>query len=169
MSSPPSSDIPWLFNGKSAIATGGSRGIGQAISIHLARKGLSNLAITYASKIEATEETLKRCQELGVEQRIAIKADALDPRSSVCDPTVAYGASKTALQSYTRAFAENFSKSKKATFSSVIVDLTATDSIKASQHMMPPDFLDGQIRDTTTGERIGVPGDIAYIVSFVAS
>ncbi|EWY83151.1 hypothetical protein FOYG_13002 [Fusarium oxysporum NRRL 32931] len=251
MSAPPSSDAPWSLNGKTAIVTGGSRGIGQAISIHLARKGLTKLAITYASNIEAAEETLKRCQELGVEQAIAIKADALDPQfgpktiaevvkrldttvvdilvnnavladpakalpikdttldvfleimqanvyapvsittallphlpdyggrviniSSILayqansDPTVAYGASKTALQSYTRAFAENFSKLKKATFNSVVVGLTATDSIKASQHMMPPGFLDGQIRDTTAGERIGVPDDIAYVVSFLAS
>ncbi|KAG5764524.1 hypothetical protein H9Q72_007413 [Fusarium xylarioides] len=80
MSAPPSPDTPWSLNGKTAIVTGGSRGIGQAISIHLARKGLTKLAITYASNIEAAEETLKRCQELGVEQAIAIKADALDPQ-----------------------------------------------------------------------------------------
>ncbi|KAF5981187.1 DAL5-Allantoate ureidosuccinate permease [Fusarium coicis] len=128
MSSPPSSDTPWSLNGKTAIVTGGSRGIGQAISIHLLRKGLSKLVITYASNIEAAEGTLKRCQELGVG-----------------DPTIAYGASKTALQSYTRAFAENFSQSKKATFNSVIVGLAATDLIKANQHMMPPGFLDSQI------------------------
>ncbi|KAF5530231.1 DAL5-Allantoate ureidosuccinate permease [Fusarium mexicanum] len=79
MSAPPSFDAPWLLNGKTAIVTGGSRGIGQAIFIHLACKGLTKLAITYASNIEAAEETLKRCQELGVEQAIAIKADALDP------------------------------------------------------------------------------------------
>ncbi|KAF5545569.1 DAL5-Allantoate ureidosuccinate permease [Fusarium phyllophilum] len=80
MSAPPSSDTPWSLNNKTAIVTGGSRGIGQAISIHLARKGLTKLAITYASNIKAAEETLKRCQELGVEQAIAIKADALDPQ-----------------------------------------------------------------------------------------
>ncbi|EGU81582.1 hypothetical protein FOPG_12517 [Fusarium oxysporum f. sp. conglutinans race 2 54008] len=80
MSAPPSSDAPWSLNGKTAIVTGGSRGIGEAISIHLARKGLPKLAITYASNIEAAEETLKRCQELGVELAIAIKADALDPQ-----------------------------------------------------------------------------------------
>ncbi|KAF5648094.1 endo-1 3-beta-glucanase [Fusarium sp. NRRL 52700] len=85
------------------------------------------------------------------------------------DPTVVYRASKTALQSYTRAFTENFSKLKKATFNSVIVGLTATDSIKARQHMMPPGFLDGQIQDTTAGERTGVPDDIDYVVSFLAS
>ncbi|KAF5663900.1 DAL5-Allantoate ureidosuccinate permease [Fusarium circinatum] len=187
MSAPPSFDAPWSLNGKTAMVTGGSRGIGQAISVHLARKGLTKLAITYASNIEAAEETLKRCQELGVEQAIAIKADALDPHFGpktisevvqrlgtpvidilvnnailsdpakalpikdtsldvfleIIGPTVAYGASKTALKSYTRAFAENFSKLKKATFNSVVVGLTATDSIKASQHMMPPGFLNG--------------------------
>ncbi|EWG48588.1 hypothetical protein FVEG_08299 [Fusarium verticillioides 7600] len=235
MSAPPSFDTPWSSNGKIATVTGDSRGIGQAISVHLARKGLTKLAITYASNIEA--------EELGVGQAIAIKADALDPKfgpktvaevvkrldtttidilvnnavladlsralpikdttldvfleimqanvyapvsvttallpqssqlwrptfQDNSDPTVAYGASKIAPQSYTRAFAENFSKSKKATFNSVIVGLTAIDSIKASQHMMPPGFLDGQIRDTTAGERIGVPDDIAYIVGFLTS
>jgi 3-oxoacyl-[acyl-carrier protein] reductase len=80
MSSPPSSDTPWSLNGKTAIVTGGSRDIGQAISIHSVRKGLSKLAITYASNIKAAEGTLKRCQELGVGQAIAIKADALDPQ-----------------------------------------------------------------------------------------
>ncbi|KAF5678583.1 allantoate ureidosuccinate permease [Fusarium denticulatum] len=223
MSAPPSIDAPWSLNGKTAIVTGGSRGIGQAISIHLARKGLTKLAITYASNIEAAEEALKRCQELGVEQAIAIKADALDPQSGpktiaevvkrpdtkvvdilvnnavltdpakalpIKDPTLtvfpeimqanvyAPVSITTALfphlpdyggRSYTRAFAENFSKLKKATFNSVIVGLTATDSIKASQQMMPPGFLDGQIRDTTTGERIGVPDDIAYVVGFLTS
>jgi 3-oxoacyl-[acyl-carrier protein] reductase len=49
------------------------------------------------------------------------------------------------------------------------VGLAATDLIKANQHMMPPGFLDSQIGDTSAGERIGVPDDIAYIVSFLAS
>ena len=47
------------------------------------------------------------------------------------DPTMTYGASKTTLQSFTRSFADSFSKTTQATLNSVIVGLTATDSIKA--------------------------------------
>ncbi|KAH6879507.1 hypothetical protein B0T10DRAFT_566183 [Thelonectria olida] len=251
MPTPPSPDAPWSLAGKTAIVTGGSRGIGQAIAIHLARKGLTKLAITYASNCEAAEETLEQCRVLGVNEAVAIQADALDPEfgpklisqvleqldtkvvdilvnnavladpskalpvkntglnifieimqanvyapvslttallphlpayggrviniSSVLayqannDPTIAYGASKTTLQSYTRSFADSFAKTTQATFNSVVVGLTATDSIKASQHMMPPGFLDGQIKDTTAAERIGVPDDIAYVVGFLSS
>ncbi|KAH7127314.1 hypothetical protein EDB81DRAFT_889118 [Dactylonectria macrodidyma] len=63
MSAPPS-DAPWSLAGKTAIVTGGSRGIGQAIAIHLARKGLDKLAITV----------------LELKKAVAIQADALDPK-----------------------------------------------------------------------------------------
>ncbi|KAI8314504.1 Short chain dehydrogenase [Colletotrichum sp. SAR11_59] len=219
MTSSPSSQEPWSLVGKTAIVTGASRGIGKAIAIHLARKGLSKLAITFASNSQAARETLDECRKLGVEAAVAIQADALDPSfgtmvvsqtlehlstesidilvnnavlgdpskvqpvsnatlpvflevmqanvlapislttavlphlppyggrvvtiSSVLayqanlDPTMTYGASKAALQSYTRSLAEQFSKTTKATFNSVIVGLTATDTIKSSQDLLP--------------------------------
>ncbi|KAK7219039.1 hypothetical protein V2G26_007042 [Clonostachys chloroleuca] len=74
--SPP--NTPWSLAGKTAIMTGGSRGIGQAIAIQLARKGLTKLAITYAANTEAAEATLQVCRGLGVEEAVAIQADALD-------------------------------------------------------------------------------------------
>ncbi|KAF5972028.1 allantoate ureidosuccinate permease [Fusarium bulbicola] len=112
-----------------------------------------------------------------------IKADALDPHfgpktiaevvkrlgTPVIDILVNNAILSDPAKSYTRAFAEKFFKLKRATFNSVVVGLTATDSIKASQHMIPPGFLDGQVRDTTARERIGVPDDIAYVVNFLAS
>ncbi|UPK92409.1 hypothetical protein LCI18_003344 [Fusarium solani-melongenae] len=226
MSSPPSFEAPWSLADKTAIVTGGSRGIGQAIAIHLSRKGLTKLAITYATNDQA--------------EAVAIQADALDPEfgpkliaqalerlntttidilvnnavltdhsrvlpvkettlqsffdvmqgnvyapvtlttallphlpayggRANADPTMTYGASKTALQSYTRSFAEAFSKESHATFNSVIVGLTLTDSIKASKDLMPPGYFDAQIRDTSAADRIGVPEDIAYIVGFLSS
>ncbi|KXH46143.1 hypothetical protein CSAL01_13155 [Colletotrichum salicis] len=80
-----------------------------------------------------------------------------------------YGDSKVAFQSYTRSLAEAFGKTTKATFNSVIVGLTATDSINNSKDLLPAEYLDGQIRDTTAADRIGVPEDIAYVVGFLAS
>lgn len=35
--------------------------------------------------------------------------------------------------------------------------------------LLPREFFDSQIRDTTAADRIGVPDDIAYIVGFLAS
>ncbi|UPK95716.1 hypothetical protein LCI18_006651 [Fusarium solani-melongenae] len=223
MSAPPSPEEPWSLASKTAIVTGGSRGIGEAIAVHLARKGVTKLAITYATNLKAA---------------IAIQVDALDPtfgskiivqvlegldtkvidilvNNAVLadpakilpvkdttlenflelmhgnvyaplslttqllphlptyggnpDPTMTFGATKAALQAYTRSFADSFGKTRQATFNSVVVGLTATDTIKASQELMPAGFIDGQIRDTTAAERIGVPEDIAYIVGFLSS
>ncbi|KAM0199265.1 hypothetical protein ACHAPA_011812 [Fusarium lateritium] len=253
MSTPPSPDAPWSLVGKTAIVTGGSRGIGQAISLYFARKGISKLAITYASNLKSAEATLEQLRGLGVKDVVAVQADALDPEfgskiieevleklntnvidilvnnavltdhskvlpvkdttlenflevmqgnvyaplslttkvlahlpeyggrviniSSVLayqgnsDPTMTYGASKATLQAYTRSLADSFGKSTQATFNSVIVGLTATDSIKTTREMnlMPESYFDAQIADTTAADRIGVPNDIAYIVGFLSS
>ncbi|KAL5610881.1 hypothetical protein FOBRF1_006998 [Fusarium oxysporum] len=70
---------PWSLAGKTAIVTGGSRGIGRAIALHLSRKGLSKIAITYVANRDAAQATLDQCRELGIKQAVAIQADALDP------------------------------------------------------------------------------------------
>ena len=66
------------LNGKAALVTGGGRGIGRAISLQLARKGITALAITYVGNKSAADETAAQCLELGVKKAIAIKADILD-------------------------------------------------------------------------------------------
>ncbi len=53
------------FEGKSAIVTGGSRGIGRAIAIGLAEKGAS-VCITYSTHEEEAEEVLKTIKSYGV-------------------------------------------------------------------------------------------------------
>lgn len=65
--------------GKTALVTGGSRGIGRAIAIQFARKGLRKLAITYVRDLESANSALKECRKEGVETAIAIKADLLNP------------------------------------------------------------------------------------------
>ena len=49
-----------------AIVTGGAIRIGQAMALHLARKGF-NIALLYHSSGEASENTIKEVQSHGVQ------------------------------------------------------------------------------------------------------
>ena len=63
--------------GKTALVTGGSRGIGSAIARRLAAAG-ANVAITYSSSAEAAARVVGELQDRGVKAR-AYQADAASP------------------------------------------------------------------------------------------
>lgn len=69
---------------KVAIVTGGSRGIGRAITLALAAEGAS-LVINYTSNAEAAHETLKAVEEAGG-KGIVVQADVTKP--SDCEKLV---------------------------------------------------------------------------------
>jgi 3-oxoacyl-[acyl-carrier protein] reductase len=54
------------LKGQTALVTGGSRGIGRAISLALAEHGVK-VAVNYSGSLQAAEETVARIQELGSE------------------------------------------------------------------------------------------------------
>ena len=58
---------------KTAIVTGGSRGIGRATAIELSKMGM-NVAVIYCGNQAKAEETVASCKENGVDA-IAIKCD----------------------------------------------------------------------------------------------
>ena len=58
---------------RSAIVTGGGKGIGRAVCLALAEQGV-NVAVNYAGSQSAAEETAALCQEKGV-QAMAVQAD----------------------------------------------------------------------------------------------
>ena len=68
------------LQGKNAIVTGGSRGIGKGIALRLA-KGGANVLITYAGNAAAAEETVEEMKAMGV-KAAAIQADAADPAAA---------------------------------------------------------------------------------------
>ena len=70
--------------GKTAAVTGGSRGIGRAICLELARRG-ANVAVNCAGSVQAAEETADACRQLGV-QAMVIPADVADP--AACEAMV---------------------------------------------------------------------------------
>ena len=73
------------LKGNVALVTGGSRGIGRAVCLELARRGAA-VAVNYAGNSAAAEETVRLCRELGVEAE-AFQADVSDP--AACDALAA--------------------------------------------------------------------------------
>ncbi len=64
------------LTGRNALVTGGSRGIGRAVCLELARQG-ANVAVNYAGSAQAAEEVAAACRELGVES-FAVQANVAD-------------------------------------------------------------------------------------------
>lgn len=64
------------LEGKNCLVTGGSRGIGKSIALTLAKAG-ANVAITYASSVDAASEVVKEIESVGV-KGISYQADAVD-------------------------------------------------------------------------------------------
>lgn len=60
-----------MLNGKTAVVTGGSRGIGRAISFKLARSG-ANIAVVATRETKEAKETIEKLKELGVDARLYI-------------------------------------------------------------------------------------------------
>ena len=54
------------LTGKTAIVTGGSRGIGRAVCLELARRGC-NIVLSFAGNTAAADQTVSDCQALGVQ------------------------------------------------------------------------------------------------------
>ena len=63
---------------KTAVITGGSRGIGRAICVRLAKAGM-DVVFSYRSGKEAADETVKLCEEYGV-KATAICGDVSDSK-----------------------------------------------------------------------------------------
>ena len=65
------------MKGQTALVTGGSRGIGRAICLELARRG-ANVVFSYAGNTAAAEATRKELEALGVQTR-AVQGSVADP------------------------------------------------------------------------------------------
>jgi 3-oxoacyl-[acyl-carrier protein] reductase len=68
------------LSGKTAVVTGGSRGIGRAIALRLATQG-ADVCISYKGNTAAAEKTVADIEALG-RKSFAVQADAADPDSA---------------------------------------------------------------------------------------
>ncbi|WP_262700530.1 MULTISPECIES: SDR family NAD(P)-dependent oxidoreductase [Streptomyces] len=67
------------LDGKAALVTGGSRGIGEAVAIRLAEEG-ADIALTYHSQAERAADVVDRIKALG-RRAWAVQADGVDARA----------------------------------------------------------------------------------------
>ena len=81
------------FSGKTAVVTGGSRGIGRAVCLELARGG-ANVVLCYAGNEAAAQETVSACEALG--------AKALAVRCNVAAAGEVKALMDTAVQTFGR-------------------------------------------------------------------
>jgi enoyl-[acyl-carrier protein] reductase III len=66
------------FEGKSVLVTGGSRGIGKAISLRFAGQGARQIAVSYLRNDKAAEETADEIRKLGAEA-VLLRGNLGDP------------------------------------------------------------------------------------------
>jgi enoyl-[acyl-carrier protein] reductase III len=66
------------FEGKSVLVTGGSRGIGKAISLRFAQQGARQVAVSYLRNDKAAEETAEEIRKLGAEP-VLLRGNLGDP------------------------------------------------------------------------------------------
>ncbi|MEU3100568.1 SDR family NAD(P)-dependent oxidoreductase [Streptomyces griseoflavus] len=73
--------------GRAALVTGGSRGIGAATALRLAREG-ADVAVTYVNGKEAAGDVVRAVEALG-RRGVALRADAGDPEDAAGAVTAA--------------------------------------------------------------------------------
>lgn len=81
------------FAGKTAVVTGGSRGLGRAVCLELAAGG-ANVVLCYAGHESAANETVAACEALG--------AKAVAVRCNVADSSEVNALMDTAMQAFGR-------------------------------------------------------------------
>ena len=80
------------FSGKTAIVTGGGRGIGRAVCLEMA-KGGANVVLCYAGNESAANDTVAACEALGA-KALAVRcnvADAGEVKALVDDAVKTFG------------------------------------------------------------------------------
>ena len=70
-----------IFEGRSVLVTGGSRGIGKAIALRFAELGAAKVAISYLRNDRAADETAAEIRSLGAES-LPLRGNLGDPRKA---------------------------------------------------------------------------------------
>jgi len=152
------------LEGKIALVTGGSRGIGAAIAKRLATDG-ANLAITYTKGADAAASVVKEIERAG-RKAIAIQADAADAKAvkAAVEKTVAaFGRLDVLVNNAGTAIPKTF---EEATLEEMdrVLDINVRSIFVATQAALKHMKSGGRIVmiGSAVGERVVVPGLVPY-------
>jgi len=152
------------LEGKIALITGGSRGIGAAIAKRLAADG-ADVAITYTKGAEAAASVVKEIQLAG-RQAIAIQADAADAGAvkAAVDKTVAtFGRLDVLVNNAGTAIAKTFEETTIEELDRLI-DINIRGAFIATQAALKQMKSGGRIImiGSCVGERVMTAGLVPY-------
>jgi len=152
------------LEGKIALVTGGSRGIGAAIAKRLAADG-ANVAITYTKGADAAASVVKEIERAGG-RAIAIQADAADADASTAavEKTVAeFGRLDVLVNNAGTAIPKSFEETTLEELDRLI-DVNVRGTLVATQAALKHMKHGGRIImiGSSVGERVMVPGLVPY-------
>src|SRR3982074_183193 len=152
------------LEGKIALITGGSRGIGAAIAKRLAADG-ANVAITYTKGADAAASVVKEIERAGG-KAIAIQADAADAEASkaAVEKTVAtFGRLDVLVNNAGTAIPKTFEETTLEELDRVI-DINVRGTFVATQAALKHMKSGGRIImiGSCVGERAMTPGLVPY-------
>ncbi|RWH41822.1 MAG: SDR family oxidoreductase [Mesorhizobium sp.] len=158
------------LNGKRALVTGGSRGIGAAIALALAENG-ADVAFTYQRSAEKAEAVARSIESAG-RRAVVIQADSADPEAiarSVSEAVAALGGLDILVNSAAIGLSGTIADIDVNEYQT-LMDINVRAPVLFAKAVIPHLAEGGRIISIGSGlgERVPFPGVTAYAMSKAA-